>query len=261
MATLEPSQTNCAIPLGICEKGAAPSYGLTPGQWIGGKFDTGGGLTGSFNWIDFSPPAGGASELSALLAGQGQCSLNVSTKVGQSGADQSVATAWNSRFGLYKNGGGNPSLTTSPPDFTGYSYTAKDWPSQSNAFSDFQTRRTAFSSYGDTIDTIGNGNFITGLGVKNSFNVASHGTGGDLATHGADRRLVTAPILNCGAWAGAQTIPIDGWACVLMLQPVDNPGDPISMEYLGLANVPGSPCATSGLGGGSVGPLVPVLVQ
>ncbi len=261
VATLKPSQANCAIPLGLCEKGAGPGFGLTPGQWIGGKFGSGGGLTGSFNWVDFSPPSGGASELSALLAGQGQCSLNTGTKVGQNGADESVATAWNSRFGLYKNGGGNPGLTTSPPDFTGYAYTAKDWPGQSNAYGDFQTRRTAFSSYGDTIDTIGNGNTIAGLGLANAFNVATHGASGQLASYGADRRLVTAPILNCGAWASAQTIPIDGWACVLMLQPVDKPGDPIAMEYEGLSDAPGSPCATSGLGGGSVGPLVPVLVQ
>lgn len=261
VATLAPSQTNCGVPLGICEKGPAPSFGLSPGQWVGGKFSSGGGLTGSFNWIDFSPPAGGASELSALLAGQGQCNLNVSTPVGQSGADQSVATAWNSRFGLYKNGGGNPSLTTSPPDFTGYGYTPTNWPAQSNAFGDFQSRRTAYSSYGDTTDTTDAGNAITTLSINNSFNVATHGASGQLASYGADRRIVTAPIVNCASWASSQTVPIDGWACVMLLHPIDSPNNTVHMELLGLSTTPGSPCATSGLGGGTAGPLVPVLVQ
>jgi hypothetical protein len=35
------------------------------------------------------------------------------------------------------------------------------------------------------------------------------------------------------------------------------------MEYLGLSNVAGSPCATSGIAGdsASLGPMVPALVQ
>ncbi|HEX8989583.1 MAG TPA: pilus assembly protein TadG-related protein [Rhodocyclaceae bacterium] len=261
VATLAPSQTNCAVPLGICEQGSAPSFGLTPGQWVGGKFSSGGGLTGSFNWIDFSPPSGGASELSALLAGQGQCSLSTSTQVGQNGADQSVAVAWNSRFGIYKSGAGNPSLNSSPPDFTGYSYTPTNWPSQSTAFADFQSRRTAFSSYGDITDTVNAGNTITGLGLSNAYNVATHGSGGQLSTYGADRRIVTAPIVNCASWASSQTVPIDGWACVMLLHPVDAPTSTVHMEFLGLSTTPGSPCATSGLAGGTAGPMVPVLVQ
>jgi hypothetical protein len=46
-----------------------------------------------------------------------------------------------------------------------------------------------------------------------------------------------------------------------MLHPIGAPGDVVSMEYVGLASDPGSPCATSGLGGGTFGPLVPVLTQ
>ena len=59
----------------------------------------------------------------------------------------------------------------------------------------------------------------------------------------------------------AQTVPIQAWACVLMLHKIGSPSDTVYMEYLGRANDPGSPCATAGLGGGSVGPMVPVLVQ
>lgn len=48
-----------------------------------------------------------------------------------------------------------------------------------------------------------------------------------------------------------------------MLHPIGHPSDIVSMEYLGLSSDPASPCATSGsVGGpGSVGPLVPALVQ
>jgi hypothetical protein len=261
-ATLAPSQTNCGIPIGICDKGSAPTYGLTPGQWVSGRFNAGGGATGSFNWIDFTPPGGGASELAALLEGQGQCNLNVTTPVGQTGIiGNAAAKAWNSRFGVYQNGGGNPNVNTAPPDFTGYSYTAVNWPSQSNAFANFQGKRTAFASYGDTVDTVAAGNAITSLSISNAYNVTSHGTTGQHATKGADRRVTTAPIVHCQSWTGSQTVPIEAWACVLMLHPIGSPSDIVTMEFLGLSSAAGSPCATSGLAGGTAGPLVPVLVH
>lgn len=261
-ATLLASQTNCAIPVGICEKGPAPTYGLTPGMWVSGRFDSGGGSTGSFNWIDFSPPAGGANELAGLLSGAGQCDLNITTPVGQTGSlGNAAAKAWNSRFGIYQNGGGNPNLTNASPDFTGYSYTDVNWPSQSNAYADFDARRTARASYGNTVDTVAAGNTITGLSLSNAYHVSTHGTDGEHDLKGAQRRVVTAPIVNCAAWAGSQTVLIDAWACVLMLHPIGSPGDIVRMEMVGLSTDPGSPCATSGLAGGSAGPLVPALVH
>lgn len=54
-------------------------------------------------------------------------------------------------------------------------------------------------------------------------------------------------------------MPILGYACVLMLNPIKGPND-VVLEYLGEPNTPGTPCASYGLAGGS-GPLVPVLVQ
>jgi Flp pilus assembly protein TadG len=261
-ATTAPAQTACGIPIGICKVGSPPSYGFTSGQWISGRFDAGGGLTGSFNWIDFSPPAGGASELAALLAGQGQCDLNVTSPVGQTGiVGNAAAKAWNSRFGLYQGGGGNPNLTTAPPDFTGYSYTSTNVPSQSNAFPDFQAKRQVFASYGLAVDTVSAGNTITGLSVNNSYSVSTHGASGQHGTNGADRRVATAPIVDCGQWATSQTVPILGWACVLMLHPISAPSDIVHMEYLGSAAVVGSPCTTYGIAGGTAGPLVPVLVH
>lgn len=277
VATLQAGQTSCPIPLGMCSHtgvgtcahgGTPNAYGLCPGEWYDGKLAAGGGYpsgTGNFNWIDFTPPSGGASELAGLITGTGSCNSNSSNTVGQSGVDQSVATAWNSRFGLYKNGGGNPSLSSAPPDYTGYAYTAtstSSWPQPKyNAYADFKTKRAAYASYGNTTDTITAGNTLTGLSISNSFKVATHGANGQLASNGASRRIALAPIVDCSGWASSQTVPIKAWACVLMLHPIDQPGDTVYMEFLGLSDAAGSPCATTGLPGTSTGPLVPALVR
>jgi hypothetical protein len=256
-AALANAQTNCGIPLAMCTQGPSPTYGLTRGQWVNGRFNSGGGLTGSFNWIDFSPPAGGQSELADLLKGNGQCNLNVTVPVGQPGAmGNAAAQAWNSRFGLYQAGSVN--VNNAPPDRTGYAYTPTNWPSQFDALSDFMARRGQHASYGANVAA---GNTLTGLSVSNAYNptttVAQH------TQYGADRRLAVAPLVNCGDWAGSQTVNVQAWACILMLHPIASPGDVIYMEYEGLASDPTSPCATSGVvgGPGSVGPLVPGLVQ
>src|SRR5215813_3225032 len=179
-ATTQPAQTNCAIPLGVCSKGPAPTFGLTTGEWVSGRFSAGGGSTGNFNWIDFTPPSGGESELAGLLTGQGQCNLNVTTPVGQTGSlGNAAAKAWNTRFGLYQ---GSNNITNAPPDYTGYGYTSTNWPSQANAFSDFQAHRSAFASYGNTTDTVAAGNTITGLSINNGYSVATHGASGQLGT-------------------------------------------------------------------------------
>jgi hypothetical protein len=73
--------------------------------------------------------------------------------------------------------------------------------------------------------------------------------------------MTTAPIVDCAAWAGSQTVPILGWACVMMLHPIGSPHDTVHMEFRGASSSLGSPCSTSGLAGGTAGPLVPVLVQ
>jgi len=254
VATLAPGQTACAIPLGFCAQSSSPpNYGFTPGQWVNGKFDAGGGLTGSFNWIDFTPNAGGLSELASILTGSGMCSTSIGTPVGQTGVlGNAAAKAWNSRFGLYQSGTGNPQLDTAPPDYTGFAYTPTSWPAQSVAINDFlNVERPSNATY--------QGNAATGLSLTSAYQSA---TPADLATHGAvTRRLAIAPVVDCSGWASSQTVPIISYACVLLLHPITSPSDVVTMEYVGAANDPLSPCATSGLGGGSFGPLIPVLVQ
>ena len=257
-ATLQPAQTNCSsIPLAMCAQGPAPTYGLVPGQWYDGGFSNENNLTGSFNWVDFSPPAGGASELAAILQGNGACLAAVSTPVGAPGNIGSISREWNSRFGLYQNPTIN--VANAPPDRTGYSYTVANWPSRANALADFLARRSAHDNYGITVAA---GNALTGLSLQNSYNPTT--TTAQHTAFGADRRLVSVPLLDCSGLTGSQTVPILDWACVLMLHPIDNnPALTIYMEFEALAGDPTSPCASSGVPGGttSLGPQVPGLVQ
>jgi Flp pilus assembly protein TadG len=268
VATLAPSQTNCAIPLGVCMKpGATPSdpfAGMTVGQWMTSKLNQ--SATGSFGWIDFTPPNGGASELANLISGTGACSLPpTNTQVGEQGNMNSLGKAWNTRFGLYKAN----SITTAPPDFTGYAYTptTTSWPEKFNAYAgtsisgepNFLSARTQHLPY--------QGDATSGVNVPNGY---SYSTSAQHATSGTDRRLVTVPVVDCTDWIAStpQTVPVRGYACVLMLHPMSNDNGPsgseeVWLEYRGKSSDPSSPCATSGSvgGSGSVGPLVPALVQ
>ncbi len=263
VATLAPSQTACAIPIGLCKQGSAPTFGLVTGKWYSGKFSAGSGGTGSYDWIDFSPPIGGASELKDLLAGAGQCSLPpVGTMVGEQGQVVGLTDAWNSRFGVYKNGG-QYNVTTAAPDFTGLAYTTATWPhanaaTPQNAYSgtpdsgttvNYLSAQTARSPYQST-DPAG-----VGMPPFKASTVANH------TQYGASRRIAVAPIVDCSALSSpTQQIPVLGYACILMLNPISGPTN-VVLEVRGLANSATSPCASFGIPGGAAGPLVPVLVQ
>jgi hypothetical protein len=268
VATLSPAQTNCAVPLGMCKLPAGtatdPFAGMVVGQWMTSKLSA--SATGSFGWVDFTPGSGGgggANELADMITGTGACSLPPPpTQVGEQGNINSLGKAWNTRFGLYK---GSDSIATAPPDYTGFAYTPTTWPSKSNAYAgtsggapNFQTARAQHLIYQGA---------TSGLNIPNSYN---NSTTAQLTSSGADRRLVTVPIVDCATWAGSspQTVPVLGYACVLLLHPMDkdngpNASDDVWVEYRGKSTDPTSPCATSGsVGGpGSVGPLVPALVQ
>ena len=262
-ATLKPAQLSCAIPIGVCtlsgnpDPAANPFLGMDKGTWLSSKLEN--AATGSFSWIDFSPNAGGANEAAELIKGSGQCSVpTVGAQVGQQGNIESLDMAWNTRFGLYK---GAESSSTATPDYTGHAYTPLNWPARFNAFGgsdadasvdpNFQTARGSHSTYQG----------IPGQGYQST-------TQSDLAANGSDRRLVVVPIVDCSAWAASnpQTVPVLGYACVLMLHPMTHISDPLYsedvwLEFRGQANDPTSPCNTSGVAGGTAGPLVPVLVH
>lgn len=263
VATLAPSQTACAIPIGVCSQGSAPSFGLVTGKWYSGKFSAGGGGTGSYDWIDFTPPGGGASELKDLLAGVGQCNLPpVGTPVGEQGQVVGLTDAWNSRFGVYKNGGPY-NATTAAPDFTGVAYTPATWPHANAA--------TPQNAYSGTPDSGSTPNYLAAQTARTPYQSTDPAGVGlppfrasTVATHtqyGANRRIAVAPVVDCSALSSpTQTVPVLAYACVFMLNPISGPTDVI-LEARGLANSPSSPCASFGLPGGTFGPLVPVLVQ
>lgn len=260
VATLSPSQiTSCAIPVAVCSDSVPPS---TPvGTWlvsvIGPKGSNDeGNLTGNFKWVDFTPPAGGASELAGQLTGAGVCSLPAQgTELGEAGVKSSLANDWNSRFGIYQ---GNVKAGDSLPDYSGYAYTEINWPSQFDAFTEFQNKRADNAPYQGDAET----------GLKTSGTPATRAF---LMENGADRRLATAAVVNCPAFAGGSTTaPVEEWACILMLHPINNSQGGsgtgttrMYLEYLGRSNQANSPCATNGIPGGATaaGPMVPALVR
>ncbi len=276
VATLSPSQSTCAVPIGLCSESATSPFGLQKGQWYSGKFSSGtSGTTGSYNWIDFDPgDGGGANEIKDLLAGPGQCELpSENAQVGQQGEIAATTDAWNTRFGIYKGAYKIADIALAPPDFTGVAYTkagaggavATTWsvPPIENAYSgadgttgtpNYQATKTARTSY--------QADDPAGVVPGNSEGGRSIASNAELNQYGSQRRVVLVPVVDCEALAGTnpQTVAIQGYACVLLLSPIKGPED-VVMEYLGQPDDPGSPCSSFGLAGGTAGPLVPVLVQ
>lgn len=289
-ATLAPAQTTCALPMALCARGAAPSYGYLAGDWVPMGFSQSGGggnqtanYTGNFRWIDFFPnqqtpgcSGGGAQELACLLAGAGQCSLPEPTNaactssgnanptpgcVGQNGAVNSLEKGYNTRFGVYANGGGY-NITTSPPDFTGNGFAIENWTLGRNAYAGSVAGQTNFRDSRAAHLAITN---PAGLNPPFFANNDTIATQAQHTTNGADRRLVVLPIVECSNFSSGQHAPVRAYACVLMLDPYRRQGNNVKtqLEYIGRSNEPGSPCASSGIAGNAIsqGPLVPALVQ
>ncbi len=266
VGTLAPSLGFCnAAPVGLCAKAG----GYVMGEWIKADFTSAGNnddLTGSFRWVDYTPNAGGNTEIRDMLAGTSSvCNIQIGNNVdiAQPGAQQGAKSAYNTRFGLYPNGANAYTPTLAPPDHTGYAYpnqspgspviavpTAN--PPVGNAYADYRVRQgnnTPFISaqYGVS----GAGGNIPGDPISAA----------DQLSYGSERRLVAAPILDC---TGGASAAIGSVACVLMLNPMSNGATgSIYLEYRGLATAVGSPCRTGGsaAGPGANGPQVPTLVQ
>jgi hypothetical protein len=265
VATLAPSQSFClGPPMGVCTKtaSAAPHYGYTPGEWIASNFTANGNnvdLSGNFKWVDFSPNAGGNSEISDGLAGAGgQCNIKVGDTVDviQPGQQQGAKDAYNTRFGLYPNGANGYSPASAPPDRTGYAYPNKAPGSPvidigQSAYLDYLERQATFSPFvNNQYGVSGPGGSIPGDPITADQHQAT----------GANRRLLGVPFVSCNAATSA----IVGTACVLMLNPMSNGATgTLYLEYVGLATSPSSPCAAFGSPGGpnGSGPMVPTLVQ
>lgn len=281
VATRDAPTASC-IPVGICKKSnVAPNFGYNIGEWItvvgNGPYGT-----GNFGWIDFSPPSGGASELAGILKGSEQCDVNqIGARVGAQGVVASLAAPWNSRFGWYQN-----SITTPIPDFTGFAYacdenskdivtglcTIGNWVWGSNAYDGTST--VALPNYKDAVAVfkpyqnpsaeppVPQPPGIPSGGYRDPITAAEHQTSGR-----KDRRIVTAPVVDCSVWTsganpGNAQPAIEGWACVLMLNPFDLSGNQNSLhrkakvEFLRPPSDLNSPCS-----GGSAFAIAPVLTQ
>jgi len=258
VATRAPSASFCnGAPIGICNKPG----GYAVGEWIASAFNSAGSnddVTGNFRWIDYTPNAGGNSEIRDQLAGSaGVCGIRVGDNVSQPGTQQGAKSAWNTRFGIYPNGANAYTATTAPPDRTGYAYPNKAPGNpviavNTSAYNDYQTRQGANTGFID--------NEYGVSGPEGNFS-GNPSPAADHQQRGTSRRLVAAPLIDCG---GPNSTPITGMACILMLNPMSNGASgTIYLEYRGLASAAGSPCGTGGFAGGPAagGPQVPTLVQ
>lgn len=255
VATLAPSGSSCAIPVAVCKEPgttAATNFGLTVGQWLAPPAGSGSPYgTGNFGWVDFTPPGGGASELADLLTGPGQCDTTLGAEVDEPGSIASLETAWNSRFGVYRPGAGNPQLATAPPDVTGYGYSVGNWPSQFNAYAGAQGGASNYGAAAAAYEPYQ----YTPPNPFSSIPSSQH------QSLGRNRRIVVAPVVDCTVWnAGTGRPVIEAFACVLMLNPMLGSSPVPTLEFMGLSTAVGSPCSTNGEPG-TFGPLVPQLVQ
>jgi Flp pilus assembly protein TadG len=266
VATRASAQTTCPIPVAMKPKpgGTAPNYGFAVGEWVPLIQAQNAATGGQIGWANLDG-SNSASETEAEL--NGRCGTRVGDTLGTPGVQTSVADVWNQRFGIYKNTG-DPSVGR--PDYTGYAYTSSNWPTQFNAYNgapgagadataqNFVTKRAAFASCADTGTKVKGANScesITGLSLNSFQKLANPGNvAGGHMQYGFDRRIVTVPVID-----GSNHV-ID-YACMLMLQPLSIPMTDTVLEFRGNAGAAGSPCTTSGLAGGSAGPLVPVLVR
>ena len=276
VGSLQGSAFSCGIPLGMCTHsppdncGINPvtglanpgpdANGLCPGKWYSGRFSTGGSVTGNFNWLDFDAAGGGAGAIAAQLQGPGRCNIvagmtQVAAETGTMG--EGVGVAWNSRFGLYKNGAGNPNATNAPPDTTGYAYTVLNHPTGRDAYDDYVQKQAVYESYGLTRN--GNPN---GIVVGSQYSSTPSGTGS--GAHGSvgvtGRRIVVMPAVDCSTWGPGHVATVQGMVCALMTTPYLGPTEVVTLEYLGTVDAAGTKCPTYG-GPAGTGPKVPTLVQ
>ncbi|HSW15638.1 MAG TPA: pilus assembly protein TadG-related protein [Ramlibacter sp.] len=269
VATRGSTQTTCPIPVAVRPKpgGVAPNFGYTPGEWITMLVVSDNGQGGYIGWANLD---GSSSASETTREMNGFCGVRVGDTLGTPGVQSSIADNWNWRFGIYKNSEA-PGDLYHQPDFTGYSYTATNWPSRFNAYNgptpagapasaaNFVTKRGQFANCANTT-TQQSVNACENIinRTLNSFQKLAPGGAAAVNGHrqyGVNRRVVVAPVTN--GYPGS----VADYLCLLMLQPLSIPKADIQLEFIGNASAPGSPCTTSGLPGGAAGPLVPVLVR
>jgi len=245
----------------------APNYGFQVGEWVT-VIGKGGSNAGEIGWYNLDGSTN-ANETRNELSEGGYCGTKIGDTLGTPGTKTTVDTPWNYRFGIYKNNDDDPSVNH--PDVTGYSYTNVNWTNllPQNAYAgtkaagsdataaNYLTKSAVFASFDDTGVDLKQGSSIV-FGNSNQLNsfksLATPGPSGQHAQYGYKRRLVTVPILDGNS-------KVIDFACMFMLHPLSGPNDDGHLEFRGNSASTGVPCTTSGLAGGTGGPLVPVLVR
>lgn len=278
VATRASAQTACPVPVALKPKtgGTAPDYGYQVGEWVtvGGSQTSNSGGLGWYN-VNNNNNYSTSSETCTEFSEGGPCGTKIGDSLFTSGSQASVDTAWNYRFGIYKSGDPGPSVNH--PDVTGYAYTSTNWTNAvpQNAYAgtkaansdptaaNYLTKSATFASFDDTGTSVSQGSTIA-FGNSYQFNtnssLATPGSTGQHANYGYKRRLVTVPIIDGYS-------KVIGFACMFMLDPLTGSYSTYGsynsahLEYRGNSANSTVPCTSSGLAGGSGGPLVSVLVR
>lgn len=289
VATRGASTAPC-IPIAVCKAQGSNkdnNFGYSVGDWISSVAVNYG--TGNFGWIDFTPPSGGSQELKDNLRGSLQCDVSrIGDRVGAQGTQSDLDEPWNSRFGWYK------SLTPqeATPDFTGYAYSNEaldqkdkkkypswepNWPAGRNAY---DGDPPVGAKYAGVMNFLAARAANAPIQTQTSGPIAQQAQPPGIPTNAyspitaaqhnslgrTDRRIVSAPIVDCSVWnvqnpPGNAQPQIEGWACVLMLNPMRS-GDPTKpysiakVEFRGLATDALSACSV-----GAGGATAPILTQ
>ena len=237
VASPVPAQSPCAIPVGICSTTTAVTTNAV-GQMIIGRASGSPTCVGNINcftWTTFNGVAANSNNLTALLKDNNTCNINLSSQLVTefTGGQVSSLKAYNMRFGLQHSSITNAEFK---PDFTGWEYTAGN-----NNYADYLVKKSNFATYQ---------NGVPGGYSQPALNIANV----------TNRRIGIAPIVPCTGGSTTLNSP-NQWACVLLLNHVDGPGDVIRLEFLGKANA--GACTQTGYAGGgsSTGPTVSALVQ
>jgi Flp pilus assembly protein TadG len=266
VATRTHAQTTCPLPIGLRPKagGMPPTYGYSKGEWVVLKGAGASPEPGQMGWyILEDTKRQSATVLDEEMSERAVCDVRLGRPLfeGTPGNKTALDAVWNQRFGIYKNM--NKDRTDGPsvdhPDLTGYAYTDLNWggqnaydgpPPPGSSAKNYLDQRAAFAPFGSSVAE----GAIALYGKNLLSNFHDVATSAEHARYGYSRRLVIVPVV------GPSTTIAD-YACMLMLAPLTGGTDDTKLEFRGNAGDADSPCTTSGMAGGTAGPLVPVLVR
>lgn len=255
VATRAHGQTTCPIPVAAKPRagGVYPDWGFVPGEWVTVLTSQSTIPGGYIGWANLDG-SNDAAETRAEM--NGKCGSRVNDVLGTPGTQTTIAEDWNYRFGIYKKlpdfDADPPSPNYMRPDFTGYSYTTNNWSPGRDAYSDFDSKRTARAACAASVPDC---ETLIGRTMNTMKDIAASGTGtGSHGAWGSNRRIVTVPVTD-------SSNRVVDFLCMLMLQPLSIPMADVQLEYVGNASLTSSPCSFSGMPGGAAGPLVPALVR